>query len=134
MKHLIDTHIRLWALLDDDRLPKKAGELLTHTGNDVYYSIISLWEIELKHLLHPTQMPINAQAIDVYAQEAGFQGLPLHDRHIFALSSLYRPDTAKPHKDPFDRLLICQAKCENMVFLTHDTLLADYNEPCVCLV
>ena len=134
MKHLIDTHILLWALLDDDRLPKKAGELLTHTGNDVYYSIISLWEIELKHLLHPTQMPINAQAIDVYAQEAGFQSLPLHDRHIFALSSLYRPDTAKPHKDPFDRLLICQEKCENMVFLTHDTLLADYNEPCVCLV
>ena len=134
MKHLIDTHILLWALLDDDRLPKKAGELLTHTGNDVYYSIISLLEIELKHLLHPTQMPINAQAIDVYAQEAGFQSLPLHDRHIFALSSLYRPDTVKPHKDPFDRLLICQAKCENMVFLTHDTLLADYNEPCVCLV
>lgn len=134
MKHLIDTHIRLWALFDDDRLPKKAGELLTHTGNDVYYSIISLWEIELKHLLHPTQMPINVQAIDVYAQEAGFQSLPLHDRHIFALSSLYRPDTAKPHKDPFDRLLICQAKCENMVFLTHDTLLADYNEPCVCFV
>lgn len=134
MKHLIDTHILLWALLDDDRLPKNAGELLTHTGNDVYYSIISLLEIELKHLLHPTQMPINAQAIDVYAQEAGFQSPPLHDRHIFALSSLYRPDTAKPHKDPFDRLLICQAKCENMVFLTHDTLLVDYNEPCVCLV
>ena len=111
MKLLIDTHILLWALLDDDRLPQKARELLTHTENDVYYSIISLWEIELKHLLRP-----------------------LHSRHIFALSSLYRPDTAKPHKDPFDRLLICQAKCENMVFLTHDALLADYNEPCVRLV
>ena len=134
MKLLIDTHILLWALLDDDRLPQKARELLTHTENDVYYSIISLWEIELKHHLHPTQMPINAQAIDAYAQKAGFQSFPLHDRHIFALSSLYRPDTAKPHKDPFDRLLICQAKCENMIFLTHDTLLADYNEPCVCLV
>ncbi len=134
MKLLIDTHILLWALLDDDRLLQKARELLTHTENDVYYSIISLWEIELKHLLHPTQMPINAQAIDAYAQKAGFQSFPLHDRHIFALSSLYRSDTAKPHKDPFDRLLICQAKCENMVFLTHDTLLADYNEPCVCLV
>lgn len=134
MKLLIDTHILLWALLDDDRLPQKARELLTHTENDVYYSIISLWEIELKHLLHPTQMPINAQAIDAYAQKAGFQSFPLHDRHIFALSSLYRPDTAKPHKDPFDCLLICQAKCENMIFLTHDTLLADYNEPCVCLV
>lgn len=134
MKLLIDTHILLWALLDDDRLPQKARELLTHTENDVYYSIISLWEIELKHLLRPKQMPKNAQAIDVYAQEARFQSLPLHNRHIFALSSLYRPDTAKPHKDPFDRLLICQAKCENMIFLTHDTLLADYNEPCVCLV
>lgn len=134
MKLLIDTHILLWALLDDDRLLQKARELLTHTENDVYYSIISLWEIELKHLLHPTQMPINAQAIDAYAQKAGFQSFPLHDRHIFALSSLSRPDTAKPHKDPFGRLLICQAKCENMIFLTHDTLLTDYNEPCVCLV
>ena len=134
MTLLLDTHILLWALLDDDRLPKKARKLLTNTENDIYYSIISLWEIELKHFLHPTQMPINAQDIGVYAQEAGFQSLPLHDNHIFALSSLYRPDTAKPHKDPFDRLLICQAKCENMLFLTHDTLLADYNEPCVCLI
>lgn len=134
MKRLIDTHILLWALLDDDRLPKKAKKILTRTEIDIYYSIISLWEIELKHLLHPMQMHVNAQNIREYAQEAGFQSLPLHDRHIFALSSLNRPDTAKPHKDPFDRLLICQAKCENMVFLTHDTLLADYNEPCVYLV
>ena len=87
MKLLIDTHILLWALLDDDRLPQKARELLTHTESDVYHSIISLWAIELKHLLHPTQMPINAQAIDAYAQNAGFQSFPLHDRHIFALSS-----------------------------------------------
>ena len=50
------------------------------------------------------------------------------------MEKLSRPADAPPHKDPFDRMLIAQAKAENMTFLTHDALLSDYNENCVVLV
>ena len=134
MKILLDTHILLWALSDDTRLLQKARALIKHPENDIYYSIISLWEIKLKHLLHPVQMPVNAEDISGYCAEAGIRQLPMYGKHIFLLHTLARTDSAKPHKDPFDRLLICQAKCENMLFLTHDVLLRDYNEPCVSIV
>lgn len=53
MKILLDTHMLLWALTDDPKLPQKAREIIEQDENDIYYSMISLWEIELKHLLHP---------------------------------------------------------------------------------
>lgn len=134
MKILVDTHILLWTLSDDVKLSKKARVIIEQTENDIYYSIISLWEIELKYLLHPTQMPVRAEDITMYCEEAGIRQLSLREGHIFTLHTLACAEHAKPHKDPFDRLLICQAKCENMLFLTHDVLLQDYDEPCVSLV
>ena len=134
MRILLDTHMLLWALTDDPKLPQKAREIIEQDENDIYYSMISLWEVELKHLLHPLQMTVNAEVVRKYCEEARLRQLAIHEKHIFTLRTLVRPDYVKPHKDPFDRLLICQAKCENMLFLTHDVLLQDYDEPCVSLV
>ncbi len=53
MNILLDTYILLWALSNDDRLPEKARELIENTENRIYYSLISLWEVELKRLTHP---------------------------------------------------------------------------------
>lgn len=44
---------------------------------------------------------------------------------------LNRPETAPAHKDPFDKIMVCQAMVENMLFVTHDHLIPDYNEPCI---
>ena len=58
----------------------------------------------------------------------GFIALPIFNRHVAELETLVRPKDAPPHKDPFDRILLAQAKSEGMKFMTHDGLIPYYNE------
>lgn len=134
MKLLIDTHILLWALSDDNRLPEKARKLLENEENSIYYSIVSIWEIQMKRLAHPERMDFTAEQVAEYCKSSGFYGLPVREEHIFHLKNLKRPDTAPPHKDPFDKIMICQAAVENMLFVTHDHLIPNYEEPCIYAV
>ncbi|OUP83148.1 PIN domain nuclease [Lachnoclostridium sp. An169] len=134
MKILLDTHIMLWALSGDSKLPEKAREMILDSRNDIYYSLASLWEIEIKHLSHPEALPITAKEVSGYCFQAGYQSLPVRETHIFALGSLSRAEGAPPHKDPFDRILICQALVDDMLFLTHDSLIPAYNEACIIAV
>ena len=134
MKILLDTHILLWALSNDDRLSKKARRIIENPENDIYYSIVSLWEVELKKIAHPDLMPLCAKELAEYCEQCGFNKLPIKDKHIYILSDLKRGETEPTHKDPFDRMLICQASSENMMLITHDSLLSGYNEPCVLIV
>ncbi len=70
MRILLDTHILLWALSNDAKLPEKARELIEDEGNEIYYSMISLWEVEIKHLAHPDMMPVSAEEISGYCRQA----------------------------------------------------------------
>ena len=63
MKLLLDTHILLWALADDPHLPAKARKLIENPDNEVFYSIISPWEVEIKRMAHPKEMSIGVQAL-----------------------------------------------------------------------
>ena len=94
----------------------------------------SLWEVEIKHLAHPDAMPISAKEIAEYCGQSEFQVLPIKEKHIFAMENLKREKDALPHKDPFDRMLVCQASTENMIFVTHDSLIPGYDEPCILAV
>ena len=134
MKILLDTHILLWAISNDERLSEKARKLIENADNEIFYSIISLWEVELKRIAHPDVMSVSAQQVADYCQQSGFQSLMLKEKHIYMLTGLKREETAQPHKDPFDRILICQASTENMMFVTHDSLMLGYNEPCILVV
>ncbi len=58
MKILLDTHILLWTISNDTKLPEKAKKLIIKEENEIYYSIVSLWEVEIKRLAHPDAMPI----------------------------------------------------------------------------
>lgn len=131
MKILLDTHILLWALSNDARLPVKARVLIENEANEIYYSLVSLWDVEIKRLAHPDAMPVTAEDLAGYCGLVGFQRVPVRERHIFALAGLVRREEAPPHKDPFDRMLICQAATEDMVFATHDPLIPGYDEPCI---
>lgn len=133
MKLLLDTHIMLWAMTDDERLSDKARELIDNEENEVFFSIISLWEIQIKHILHPDKID-NAQTVAGFCSVSGFEMLDLSDEAVYLLPGLTRPDTAPRHKDPFDKMLICQAVCEDMSFLTHDSLLSDYGIKNVMIV
>ena len=134
MRLLLDTHILLWALSDDAQLSEKARKLILNEENEVYYSIASIWEIQMKCIAHPDRMDFTAEQVSGYCKESGFFQLPLREEHIFCLKNLKRPDDAPPHKDPFDKIMVCQAMAENMLFVTHDHLIPDYNEPCIYAV
>lgn len=134
MKILLDTHVLLWALSNDAKLPDKARKIIENEDNEIYCSVASLWEVELKHMLHPRAMTISAKQLAEYCDQAGVQRILIREKHIFALPDLKRDKNAAPHKDPFDRILICQAMTEDMMLVTHDALISDYNEPCVLKV
>ena len=134
MNLLLDTHIALWALNDDPSLSEKAKDLILDPDNTIYYSTVSVWEVLLKHACRPNNLELDSAKFVEYCHEAGFIPLSLYDKHVLAVKSLSRPIDAPPHNDPFDRLLIAQAKSENLSFLTHDSLIPYYEEKCIISV
>ena len=69
-----------------------------------------------------------------FCDVAGYEALPVQARHVVALEELRRAPDARPHNDPFDRIMIAQVKADGMMLLTHDTLIPDYQEPCILWV
>ena len=76
-------------------------------------------------------MPISEQEFVELCERVGFAQLSITVEQICLISSLKRPENAPSHNDPFDRLMIAQAKREKLKFITHDTLIPWYNEPCI---
>ena len=134
MRLLLDTHILIWATLEDRRLPSIARELINDEDNMLFYSAVAMWEVAIRHAKRPDKLTVSAPDLMEFAAESGFYCLPLEERHTFLLDGLRYPASAPPHNDPFDRIMICQAKHEGMLFLTHDALVAHYEEPCVFYV
>ena len=134
MNILLDTHIAIWALNDDPDLTEQARDLILDPNNNIYYSTVSVWEVLLKHERRPKSIPFTEKDFSDACREAGFIPLTLADKHVLAVNTLSRNDTESEHNDPFDRILLAQAKVENLTFLTHDRLIAGYNERCVILV
>lgn len=131
MNILLDTHMAIWALLDSPRLTSKAKQLILDPDNIIYYSVVSVWEVLLKHSGHPDNMDFSAEIFSESCTDAGFVPLELRDKHVITAGRF--PPEVKGHKDPFDRLLLAQAKTENMSFLTHDRRLSNYPEKCIIL-
>jgi PIN domain nuclease of toxin-antitoxin system len=123
MNILLDTHIALWALIDDQLLSKEARGLICDERNSLYWSVASMWEIAIKHSIKPDKLPVSGVEFMHYCGQAGYELLIIRDTHIVALESL-NPH----HNDPFDRLLVAQAQAEGMLLLTHDAGLAPYGQ------
>ncbi len=121
MKLLLDTPIALWALSDDPRLTAETRELMCATDNRIWVSVASMWEVAIKRAIKPDKRPLSGVEFLHYCEQAGYESLPLRERHVAALESL-----PAIHADPFDRILIAQAQAEALVFLTHDAMLAGY--------
>ena len=134
MNLLLDTHVAIWALNDDPALSAKARGLILDPDNTVYYSTVSVWEVQLKHERRPRNIPFDEADFAEGCREAGFIPLYLSDKHVLAARTLARSADSRPHSDPFDRLLLAQAKVENMSFLTHNELIPGYLESCIVSV
>lgn len=127
MKILLDTHILLWWLNDDDQLSAKARQMIERPENAVYVSDMSLWEIQIK--IMTGKMKANLEAIIALLPEHNLQLLPIKTSHILALSRL-----PPHHQDPFDRMLISQALTEPLHLITHDKKVALYSDSIIILV
>ena len=135
MNYLADTHILIWAIKDDLKLSAKAREILLNEDNNIYYSFSNVWEIAIKHALHKPNMTFSAQRFEELCRLAGYLSLETRFEHAYMVETLKYADNApREHRDPFDRLLLAQAKLENMLFLTHDELIPYYNEQCIVTV
>ena len=134
MKLLLDTHLLIWVLTGDVRLPNEAYTMIFHPYNDNYFSVISVWEVAIKHIARPNNITFTGTKFAERCREAGFKPLAINDYYVAALETRHRPEDAPPHKDPFDRMLIAQAKSEGMFFLTHDRMLPYYQEDCIIFV
>ena len=121
MKLLLDTHIIIWALTNHSQLPYAAREMINAPENIVYFSVVSLWEIAVKNQKSPEKCPWNEKEIMDYCIASGYEPMNVLPTHILAIRSLkIRIGRALSNLDPFDRLLIAQAKTENYRFLSHD--------------
>ena len=129
MKYLLDTHILIWQFNGDEQLSKKVRQIIESDENEIYYSPLSLYEIDLKHSKHPEDMPTTGEEIFAFCEEVGFQYLPLIPKHTLQAKNLKRYENTPPHNDPFDKMMLCQAIAENMFFMTHDSRIAEYDTP-----
>lgn len=113
---LLDTHVLLWYLGGDPRLPVRAKDAI-ESGVEVYVSAASVWEIAIKTRLGKLQ----TEADLLERIGAGFEHLPITHAHAWATSEL-----PQQHDDPFDRLLVAQAQVEQLPLLSGDPKLHEY--------
>lgn len=119
MKLLLDTHVVLWWLDDPNLLREDTVFALVEPENEVFVSSVVAWEIALKRSLRKLEAPENLWS---YVLECGFSELPISTSHAFATELL-----PFHHRDPFDRMLIAQARHEEMTLVTRDSKIARYD-------
>lgn len=119
MRLLLDTHALLWWLLGDRRLPTEAREAIADARSVVHVSAASFWEISIKEGLG--RLDLEGVDLETEVQADGFVELPILCRHAMAAGRLPRH-----HDDPFDRMLIAQARTENLTLVTFDRAFRDY--------
>jgi PIN domain nuclease of toxin-antitoxin system len=124
MSLLLDTHVVLWWLLSPNRLRSPLRKKIAQTPG-VFVSAASVWEASIKVALGKLEMP---DSLTVALREEGFRELPITFRHAEEVTLL--PDI---HKDPFDRMLIAQARAEALVLVTNDETIRSYAVPTLWL-
>ncbi len=121
MNYLIDTHVLLWVMLNPSKLSDKAKSIIKDRKNGIYISKISLWEIAIKIKIGKLEINMDFNRM--------IKSIIDNDIEILDLSTVHITETLKlpfHHRDPFDRLLIAQAKFEDFIFITKDEKLKKY--------
>lgn len=116
---LLDTHIFLWWLFDDPKLPGNIREYLEDSSHPAYVSAASVWEIATKFRLGKLPEAASvAENVPFWIEKAGFLPLPVSPEHAQLAGSW-----GVPHRDPFDRMLAAQSRLENIPLATMDKAL-----------
>jgi len=123
MRLLLDTHILLWSAGQPEKLSDSARILLTTPENGLFFSAASIWEIVIKLGLGREDFKVDPHRLRKMLAVSGYVELPVTAEHALRVDTL-----PLLHKDPFDRLLIAQARAEGLVLLTGDSAVAQYRE------
>lgn len=123
MNLLLDTHILLWAASEPQHLSAKARNMLLDPANQLVFSAASLWEISIKSGLDRTDFKVDSRRLWRMLLVNGYRELPVTSEHTVAVNEL-----PALHKDPFDRILVAQARVEGLLLLTADKMVAKYGE------
>lgn len=119
MKYLLDTCVLLWALENNQDKLRDFMDILQDTNNFIGVSVASYWEVTIKKSLGKLKAPNDLVTV---VEDTGFSWVNLETRHIDQLAKL-----PMLHSDPFDRLLIAQAKADGLQILTLDQQIIKYN-------
>lgn len=126
MKLILDTHILLWAAGEPGKLSKDVRLLLADSGNRLFFSAASIWEIAIKLQIGRQDFRVDPRRLRKMLIVHGYNELPITAEHALHLENL-----PHLHKDPFDRLLIAQARTEGMNLVTADRSVAKYRDAIV---
>ncbi len=121
---LLDTHLLLWLGEDSPRLSREVRELVEDPENQLFFSVVSVWEMAIKFGQRRTDFLIDPRVFRMDALRNGYQELEIRGEHAIAVASL-----PPLHKDPFDRILVAQAMVEGILLLTVDATLLGYPAP-----
>ena len=121
MNLLLDTCVLLWWLDDPDLLSEEASTAIKDPDNQITVSVVSAWEIAIKKALGKLEAPEDLREMIV---DSEFALIPVDYEHAWQVK-----DLPLHHKDPFDRLLVTQAKVEHLTIVTRDPQLKKYNIP-----
>ena len=124
MKLLLDTHLLLWAAEGLERLSPDAKALMSEPENELFFSVVSLWEIVIKRGLGRDDFMVDPRVLRRGLLDNGYGELSILSEHAVAIDAL-----PPIHKDPFDRLLVAQAIVEGITLLTADFRVAEYPGP-----
>lgn len=122
MRILLDTATFLWIAGDAPELSRTARSLFQDRGNDIYLSAVSAWEIAVKHALGKLPLPAPpAEIVPRLREQHGIEALALEEN-----AALYLGLLPPIHRDPFDRMLVCQAIAHGLAVMTPDASLRKY--------
>jgi PIN domain nuclease of toxin-antitoxin system len=124
MRLLLDTHVAIWSVLSPGRIPGPVRDIIASSANEVFVSVVVLWEIAIKSAIgRGERMPMTAKDARMEFELAQFRLLPVLAEHAIAVGDLPRI-----HGDPFDRLMLAQARVSRLRLVTIDGKLADYGD------
>ncbi|WP_454295489.1 type II toxin-antitoxin system VapC family toxin [Salana multivorans] len=124
MSYLLDTHLLLWTAYTPERLSTAARNVIADPSQHVLFSAASIWEVTIKSGLGREDFDVDPRALRRGLLTNDFEELTVTSAHGIAVG-----DLPALHRDPFDRMLLAQARVEGVTLLTSDELVARYGTP-----
>ncbi|MGI8700303.1 MAG: type II toxin-antitoxin system VapC family toxin [Nocardioidaceae bacterium] len=121
MRFLLDTHLLLRVAMDSPRLSERARQVVDDEESELSFSAASIWEVAIKNLLGRDDFSADPRALRLGLLRAGFVELPIDGEDAAATG-----DLPAVHRDPFDRLILAQARRHGLTLLTSDRTVASY--------